>query len=584
MGCKNLYAFLSFLFVLALLPSAQALWEKDAATDTGNITIPLNVGWNLIGVDNSYPSLPAPDSDINMSDIWVAYILNTTNNQYVLVILNGQQVKQQNGQPISLPPGNLAMWIYPTKNGNLKLNMPFANMAEDPLTIDAVSLNPGWNIIAVTPAMVGRSFDDMGVNCQITTVYGWDQVSQAWVSVPTSTVTIPYDVGHSLFVWKAGSGCNLESGSALPPPPILPSGNKSDLTITNLALNNLGTGYVEIEIEVENIGSVGTNPKIDIEYYYGGWGSVATLNKPIPNGGKETITVQEPYDPNAGTLYAFADPYYKEDEEYETNNVLIVTISSGASAQCSNGVIDTDETDLDCGGPTCGATCDLGLNCNANTDCQSGYCDPNSNTCDLQPTSTTAHYDVGIWPDPSNLNQNPQYGRYSGGYVGFLSPSGALDTVALLVHNYGDVDDVNIELQLLDIAGSIFYSDSSRLHLLAGETSYKIFTFYPKAGSIGTIRVEVQPISGLDSYNWDNYFEKTPYYDVYCTDTDFVTGLGFEYKQGLVIDTGNPLTPYIDYCLSGNTIREYSCSNSTGKNMVYNDIQCPTGCNNGACY
>lgn len=40
---------------------------------------------------------------------------------------------------------------------------------------------------------------------------------------------------------------------------------------------------------------------------------------------------------------------------------------------CSDGILNEDETDIDCGGAC--AACDLSELCNANSDCASNYCD-----------------------------------------------------------------------------------------------------------------------------------------------------------------------------------------------------------------
>lgn len=48
-------------------------------------------------------------------------------------------------------------------------------------------------------------------------------------------------------------------------------------------------------------------------------------------------------------------------------------------AYCDNGVQDEDETDVDCGGDSCGA-CDGG-SCASDADCSGGYCDESSGTC-----------------------------------------------------------------------------------------------------------------------------------------------------------------------------------------------------------
>jgi hypothetical protein len=47
---------------------------------------------------------------------------------------------------------------------------------------------------------------------------------------------------------------------------------------------------------------------------------------------------------------------------------------------CDDGVVNGDETDVDCGG-SCPADCDDGEDCLADDDCTSQICDPGSNTC-----------------------------------------------------------------------------------------------------------------------------------------------------------------------------------------------------------
>jgi len=47
------------------------------------------------------------------------------------------------------------------------------------------------------------------------------------------------------------------------------------------------------------------------------------------------------------------------------------------SASCVDGVLNSQETDVDCGGADCGATCDAGQFCNVGGDCISGFCDTN---------------------------------------------------------------------------------------------------------------------------------------------------------------------------------------------------------------
>ncbi|MBI4450494.1 hypothetical protein HY642_00840 [Candidatus Woesearchaeota archaeon] len=50
-------------------------------------------------------------------------------------------------------------------------------------------------------------------------------------------------------------------------------------------------------------------------------------------------------------------------------------------ADCTNGIRDGDETDVDCGGNDCPEDCDNGKACTEPDDCKSGFCDATSNQC-----------------------------------------------------------------------------------------------------------------------------------------------------------------------------------------------------------
>lgn len=53
----------------------------------------------------------------------------------------------------------------------------------------------------------------------------------------------------------------------------------------------------------------------------------------------------------------------------------------GLEGSCTDGILNQDETDVDCGGNTC-ARCPTGSACVFGLDCQSGVCDPASNACE----------------------------------------------------------------------------------------------------------------------------------------------------------------------------------------------------------
>eukprot|EP01043_Picozoa_sp_COSAG02_P074837 COSAG02_NODE_15161_length_1198_cov_1.061874_2_plen_296_part_01 len=48
---------------------------------------------------------------------------------------------------------------------------------------------------------------------------------------------------------------------------------------------------------------------------------------------------------------------------------------------CSNGVLDGDETGIDCGGPTCPLRCGVDSTCDSDLDCTTGKCDMDTGLC-----------------------------------------------------------------------------------------------------------------------------------------------------------------------------------------------------------
>ncbi|GBG29164.1 Hypothetical Protein FCC1311_053862 [Hondaea fermentalgiana] len=63
----------------------------------------------------------------------------------------------------------------------------------------------------------------------------------------------------------------------------------------------------------------------------------------------------------------------------------------GSCASCSNGLLDGDETDVDCGGSYCQARCSAGAICSADSDCVSGtLCDAATSTCVWEANLTCA--------------------------------------------------------------------------------------------------------------------------------------------------------------------------------------------------
>ncbi len=67
---------------------------------------------------------------------------------------------------------------------------------------------------------------------------------------------------------------------------------------------------------------------------------------------------------------------YNDNEREEDE---IITVTFNVSTHCSNGLIDFDESDVDCGGIEC-FSCDAGSACSSDSDCSVGWC--NNGVCD----------------------------------------------------------------------------------------------------------------------------------------------------------------------------------------------------------
>ncbi|CAF3872679.1 unnamed protein product, partial [Adineta steineri] len=64
-----------------------------------------------------------------------------------------------------------------------------------------------------------------------------------------------------------------------------------------------------------------------------------------------------------------------------SNTNCHATLHTCQNPSCNDGNLNQFETDVDCGGTSCGSTCAIGKQCLVNTDCANGNCDHTSKTC-----------------------------------------------------------------------------------------------------------------------------------------------------------------------------------------------------------
>lgn len=167
------------------------------------------------------------------------------------------------------------------------------------------------------------------------------------------------------------------------------------------------------------------------------------------------------------------------------SSVCLQGLCAAADSACLNGVLDADETDIDCGGPSCNS-CGAGQQCTGDTDCIYGLCGTNSSCA---PPATL----LAAWPfdgngtnvsDPSRpatlsggatFSSVPTEVQSGGGAVSFPSAPGALasvDTIDLgqqfTISAWVRVPDVSLNRRFVILSNQLgfdFYMQGAELSL-----------------------------------------------------------------------------------------------------------------------
>jgi len=182
-------------------------------------------GWNLIkGLGN-------PDwivgGDISPNQIKAIYALNPLTKEYVKFHPENSELKNLD-VAVDYLLGNTAFWVYVnTDEKNAKLS--YYTLESAPL--DKRQLFSGWNFLAFTSEMNGKTLSDIKGTCNFDKVYTWDNSNQRWgadvAPKPDSNnlgVINQEFVGYG-FIVKVSSDCKLgtsSSGGNVPSVPNLP--------------------------------------------------------------------------------------------------------------------------------------------------------------------------------------------------------------------------------------------------------------------------------------------------------------------------------------------------------------------------
>jgi Ca-dependent carbohydrate-binding module xylan-binding len=118
-----------------------------------------------------------------------------------------------------------------------------------------------------------------------------------------------------------------------------------------------------------------------------------------------------------GNGLTFTGSFHAKSIDLQPGSTLVCDagVTLPAPATCSNLVIDPGETDVDCGGPACGA-CDVGDTCLVDTDCLSSSCQ--LNVCQAPVVCNPGTYPAsGMFHSTGNAWWQGGWNLYSNGYI-----------------------------------------------------------------------------------------------------------------------------------------------------------------------
>lgn len=116
---------------------------------------------------------------------------------------------------------------------------------------------------------------------------------------------------------------------------------------------------------------------------------------------------------------------------------LVCTGGICQMATCADGVQNQSESDIDCGGP-CGATCTFGENCGSSADCVTGSCSGSTCDCGSNKIHTFVHNSNsgGLFDQADWLGGTQSHQFSPGCQVAIENPSGIITTVGALGDNF----------------------------------------------------------------------------------------------------------------------------------------------------
>ncbi|MBI2631554.1 hypothetical protein HYW75_00950 [Candidatus Pacearchaeota archaeon] len=205
------------IFVMA----SMTPFSTTADTTKYDVNIQLVEGWNLVPF--FLPSTIKTNSEIQKGDIGAIWSWLPPLKDYYQVF----PVNQLDNLPVEIGRTldeseilSASVWVYSKKSGGIEYSTPEG-------ILNSRTIYEGWNFVAITPDMVGKTFGELLNGCNILKGAEFTAYNNKWSTFSGESISsdspLENDVGLTLVV-KVDNECSIKGTSAIGgKPPVIPN-------------------------------------------------------------------------------------------------------------------------------------------------------------------------------------------------------------------------------------------------------------------------------------------------------------------------------------------------------------------------
>lgn len=222
MNKKILIPVIILIAFTTLVSATMNILEEYTTGNEYNVELNIEEGWTIVSGLYDVRGIKG-DSEIKRDDIKVIWYYSPIQKKYLQMHPNmndeefeGDISYYRGDDPIMTS----SMWIYSEKSGTLK----YSTIRYDKL--DKRKVAQGWNLVGITPEMIGKDLDGIKGDCDVTSLYHWSPRAQSFINaLETFDHLMRYNenAGYG-FIMKVSNDCTLGlSSQPITAPPSLPN-------------------------------------------------------------------------------------------------------------------------------------------------------------------------------------------------------------------------------------------------------------------------------------------------------------------------------------------------------------------------